>query len=98
MKMKIKNRSQTYDINRPRPRHGDKYSKYKKSLNMMSKKKKQELRVASSSSDIPVTSSNPRVTSSNPRVTSSNPRVTSWVHELRLQIQELRVQIDEFED
>ena len=91
MKMKIKNRSQTYDINRPRPRHGDKYSKYKKSLNMMSTKKKQELRVASSSSDIPVTSSNPRVT-------SSNPRVTSWVHELRLQIQELRVQIDEFED
>ena len=31
MKMKIKNRSHRYDINRPKPR----YSKYKKFLNMM---------------------------------------------------------------
>ena len=29
MKMKKKNRSHRYDINRPRSRHGDKYSKYK---------------------------------------------------------------------
>ena len=28
MKMKMKNRSHIYDINRPRPRHGEKYSKY----------------------------------------------------------------------
>ena len=25
----MKNRSQRYDINRPRPRHGHKYTKYK---------------------------------------------------------------------
>ena len=30
MKIKIKNRSQRYNINRPRSRHGQKYSKYKK--------------------------------------------------------------------
>ena len=35
MKMKMKNRSHRYDINRPRSRHGHKYSKYKKCLNMM---------------------------------------------------------------
>ena len=35
MKMKMKNRLHTYDINRPRPRHGDKYSEYKNCLNMM---------------------------------------------------------------
>ena len=29
MKMKMKNRSHRYDINRARPRHGHKYSKYK---------------------------------------------------------------------
>ena len=32
MEMKIKNRSHSYDINRPRSRYGDKYSKYKKCL------------------------------------------------------------------
>ena len=36
MKMKMKERSQRYDINRPRARHEHKYSKYKKCLiNMM---------------------------------------------------------------
>ena len=35
MKMKIKNKSHRYDINRPRSRHGHKYSKYKKCLTMM---------------------------------------------------------------
>ena len=35
MKMKMKNRSHRYSINRPRSRHGHKYSKYKKYLNMM---------------------------------------------------------------
>ena len=35
MKMKIKNRSQRYDINRSRSRHEHKYSKYKKCLSMM---------------------------------------------------------------
>ena len=29
MKLKMKNRSQRYDIIRPRPRHGHKYTKYK---------------------------------------------------------------------
>ena len=29
MRLKMKNRSQKYDINRPRPRHGHKYTKYK---------------------------------------------------------------------
>ena len=32
MKMKIKNRSHRYGINRPRARHGHKYTKYKKCL------------------------------------------------------------------
>ena len=34
MKIKINNRSHTYDINRPRSRDGHKHSKYKKCLNM----------------------------------------------------------------
>ena len=29
MRLKMKNRLHRYDINRPRPRHRDKYSKYK---------------------------------------------------------------------
>ena len=35
MKMKMKNRSHRYDINRPTSRHGDKYNKYKNCLTMM---------------------------------------------------------------
>ena len=36
MKTKIiKNISHTHDIDRPRPRHGHRYSKYRKYLNMM---------------------------------------------------------------
>ena len=35
IKMKTKNRSHRYDINRPRSRHGQKYSKYKKYLSIM---------------------------------------------------------------
>ena len=35
MKIKIKNRSHRYDINRPRSRHGQKYSKYKMCLSIM---------------------------------------------------------------
>ena len=35
MKMKMKNRSQRYDINRPRSRHGHKFSNWKKYLSMM---------------------------------------------------------------
>ena len=35
IKMKMKNRSQRYDINRPRSTHGHKYIKYKKCLSMM---------------------------------------------------------------
>ena len=35
MKMNKENRSYRYDINRPRFRHGHKYSKYKKCLSMM---------------------------------------------------------------
>ena len=35
MMMKIQNRSQRYDINRPWSRHGHRYSKYKKCLTMM---------------------------------------------------------------
>ena len=31
----MKNRSQIYDINRPGPRHGQKYSKYKMFLSTM---------------------------------------------------------------
>ena len=30
IKMKVKNRSHIYDINRTRPRHGHKYNKHKK--------------------------------------------------------------------
>ena len=33
--MKMKNRSHKYDINRPRPRHGQKYTNYKKCISMM---------------------------------------------------------------
>ena len=32
MRLKMKNRLDRYDINRPRPRHGDKYTKYKMCL------------------------------------------------------------------
>ena len=35
IRLKIKNRSQRYDINRPRPRHGHKYIKYKMCLRIM---------------------------------------------------------------
>ena len=35
MKMKKKNRSHRYDINRHRSRHGHKYSKYKTCLSMI---------------------------------------------------------------
>ena len=35
VKMKMKNRSHRYDINRPRSRHGHKYSEYEKCLSMM---------------------------------------------------------------
>ena len=28
MRLKMKNRSHRYDINRPRPKHGHKYTKY----------------------------------------------------------------------
>ena len=35
MKMKIKNRPQRSDINRPRAIHDHKYTKYKKCLTMM---------------------------------------------------------------
>ena len=35
MKMKMKNGSYRYDINRPRSRHGRKYTKYKKCFTMM---------------------------------------------------------------
>ena len=35
MKLKMKSWSQGYDINRPRPRHGHKYTKYKMCLNIM---------------------------------------------------------------
>ena len=35
MKTKMKNRLGSYNINRPRSRHGHKYSKYKKCLSMM---------------------------------------------------------------
>ena len=34
-KMKFKNRSHRYDINKPRSRHGHKSSKYKECLSMM---------------------------------------------------------------
>ena len=35
MKKKMKKRKRRYDINRPRSRHGHKYSKYKKCCSMM---------------------------------------------------------------
>ena len=35
MKINMKNRSLRYNINRPRSRHGHKYSKYKKCLSMV---------------------------------------------------------------
>ena len=35
MKIQMKNRSYRYDINRPRSRHGHKYSKCKNCLSMM---------------------------------------------------------------
>ena len=35
MRLKMKNRSHRYDINRPRPRHGHKYTKYKRCLSIM---------------------------------------------------------------
>ena len=35
MKMKMKNRSHRYDINRSWPRHGNKYTKYKEYLSIM---------------------------------------------------------------
>ena len=34
-KMKVKSKSPRYGINRPRSRHGPKYSKHKKCLSMM---------------------------------------------------------------
>ena len=46
----MKNRSHRYDINRPRPRHGHKYTKYKMCLSiMMAVCIKQHLRNISSS-------------------------------------------------
>ena len=35
MKMKMKNGSQRFDINKPWPRHGHKYTKYKGCLSMI---------------------------------------------------------------
>ena len=35
MEMKMKNRSHRYDMNRPKSRHGHKYSKYKKFLSVI---------------------------------------------------------------
>ena len=35
MRLKMKNRSQNCYINRPRPKHGPKYTKYKNCLNIM---------------------------------------------------------------
>ena len=35
MRLKMKNRSHRYDINRPIPRHGHKYTKYKMCLSIM---------------------------------------------------------------
>ena len=35
MRLKMKNRSRRYDINRPRRRHGHKYTKYKMCLDIM---------------------------------------------------------------
>ena len=38
MKITMKNRSHKYDMSRPRSRHVQKYSKYKKCLSMMTYK------------------------------------------------------------
>ena len=35
MRLKMKNRSHRYDINRVRPRHGHKYTKYKTYISIM---------------------------------------------------------------
>ena len=35
MRLKMRNRSHRYDINRPRPRHGYKYTKYKMCFGIM---------------------------------------------------------------
>ena len=35
MRLEMKNRSHRYEINRPRPRHGHKYTKYKTCLSIM---------------------------------------------------------------
>ena len=35
IRLKMKNRSQRYDTNRPRPRHGPKYTKYKMCPNII---------------------------------------------------------------
>ena len=35
MRLKVKNRIRRYYINRPRPRHGRKYTKYKSCLSIM---------------------------------------------------------------
>ena len=35
MRLKMKNRSHKYDINKPRPRYGHKYTKYKICLSVM---------------------------------------------------------------
>ena len=35
IRLKMKNRSHRYDINRPRPRHGQRYTKYKMYLSIM---------------------------------------------------------------
>ena len=35
MRLKMKSRSQRYDISRPRPRHGQKYTKHKLYLSIM---------------------------------------------------------------
>ena len=35
MRLKMKHRSQRYDINRPRPRHGHKFTTYKMCLSIM---------------------------------------------------------------
>ena len=43
MRLKIKSKSQRYDINWPKPRHGHKYTKYKACLSMMVVFSKQHL-------------------------------------------------------
>ena len=35
MRLKMRNRSHRYDINRPRPRHGYKYTKYEMCFSIM---------------------------------------------------------------